>query len=286
MKTNRILSLVIGLVLALTYGLTAQIDIISTEAFKDLMKANPELVIVDAGKSKSYAASHLKGAIHINHLDLYQKENEIDGLILSPEDLAAFFGNKGISEKSEVVIYDDGSQKYNTRIYWVLKYIGAENVKMLHRDMDEWGKFRLPLTSAATELKAVTFTPTVNPDLIADMDLVKKATDDKAFFLLDARAPEEYDGSDGKSLGHIPGAINVDYVNFLDEKGAFKSEEELRTMVAELGITPDMEVIAYCKTSVRAAPAYVALKNILGFEKVKVYDGAYNEWAASNPLVQ
>jgi len=267
-------------------SLIAQTDIISAKELKDLMKSNQELVVVHAGKSKAYNQNHIKGAIRIHHMDMYQKENDVSGLLKSPEELAAFFGELGISENSEVVIYDNGSQKYNTRIYWTLKYLGAKNVKMLHNDMGEWGKVRLPLTTAATELKPVTFTPTVDPTILADLEYVKNNKDNDNVVLIDARTVEEYTGEDEKSDGHIPGAINVNYELFLTDDGAFKSEEDIRALVTELGITPEMEVIAYCKTSVRAAPVFVAFKNILGFENVKVYDGAYNEWTVDNTLEQ
>jgi thiosulfate/3-mercaptopyruvate sulfurtransferase len=286
MKNNRIFSLVIGLIFSVVYGLTAQLDIISAKDFMGLMKANPDLVIVDASRAKAYATNHVKGAIHINHLDLYQKGNEIDGLILPPDELAAFFGNKGISETSEIVIYDDGSQRYNTRIYWILKYMGAENVKMLHMDMAEWGKVRVPLTPTPAELKAKTFTPNINPEILVDIERVKTANGNSQIVLIDARAEGEYNGTAEDSKGHIPGAINIEFKQFLTDTGAFKPEEELRKMVADLGITPEQEIITYCKTSVRAAPVFVVFKNILGFENVKVYDGAYNEWIAGNPVVQ
>lgn len=286
MKTNRILTLAIALILSVVYGLVAQTDIISAKDFMGLMKENPNLVIIDAGKAKSFDNNHVKCAIHINHLDLYQKDNEIDGLILPPDQLAAFFGEKGISENSEIVIYDDGSQKYNTRIYWILKYLGATDVKLLHQDMTEWGKVRIPLTTAVVTLKPATFTPTLHPEVIADIDLVDKADTDKSIVLIDVRADDEYNGTGSGSTGHIPGAIHIEYKMFLTDTGAFKPEEELRKMVEDLGITPDKEIITYCKTSVRAAPVFVAFKNILGYENVKVYDGAYNEWVVSQPVTQ
>ncbi|MBK6904465.1 MAG: sulfurtransferase [Saprospirales bacterium] len=286
MKTYSMLSFVIGLVLMAIMGATAQADLITAKDFMVRMKENPDLAIIDAGKVKTYATSHVKGAVHINHMDLYQKGNPIEGLILASEDLAAFFGSKGISEKSEIVIYDEGSQKYNTRIYWILKYLGAENVKMLHMNMDEWAKVRLPLVSTATEIKPVTFTPSLNPAVYADIEEVKQSIGNPAVVLIDARTEAEYKGTTEDSQGHIPGAILIDHKTFLTDTGAFRPEEEIRKIAEDLGITPDMEIITYCKTSVRAAPVFVAFKNILGYEKVKVYDGAYNEWVVENPVVQ
>jgi len=294
MKSYRIPSLLIGLLLTVFYGLSAQVeivvpvqtDVISAKDFMARLKENSDLVIIDASKAKTYAANHVKGAIFINHMDLYQKDNPVEGLILPTEDLASYFGNKGISENSEIVIYDEGSQKYNTRIYWILKYIGATDVKMLHMKMEEWSKVRIPLVSTPTELPAKTFTPTINPDIYADIEMVKNAADNPSIVLIDARTEAEYNGTAEDSKGHIPGAINIDYKVFLAGCGMFKTEEEIRKIAEENGVTPDKEIIIYCKTSVRAAPIFVALKNILGYENVRVYDGAYNEWVVENPVVQ
>ncbi len=272
------------LAILLAGSVSAQVDIINAKDFMALTKSSDKLVIVDANKAKNYDVNHIKGAINIEHGDLY-RPGDIDGLIKSPEDLAAFFGSKGINENSEVVIYDDGSQKYNTRIYWILKYIGANNVRILHKDMDAWRAVRVPLTSAPGKYAATTFTPTVNPAIFATLDDVKARTGQPGVVLIDCRTPDEYNGV-SKSEGHLPGAININHEDLLTETGAFKTAEELKAIAEKNGITADTEILMYCRTSVRACVEFVAFKNILGYEKVRVYDGAYLEWVASNPVVQ
>lgn len=266
-------------------SLQAQGDIIAADEFMKLTKADKNVVVVDANKPSNYDANHIKGAINIYHNDLYQ-DGEIAGLIKSPEELAAFFGEKGISETTPVVVYDDGSQKYSSRVYWILKYLGAENVKLLHKDMDAWRKARIPLTAQATTLEAVTFTPnTDKEEVLAGMGCIKKHQDDPHVVIVDNRTADEYNGLK-KSEGHLPGAININYEDLLTDTGAFKTAEELQAIAKANGIMPDKEVIFYCRTSVRAAVAFAAFRNVLGYKDLKVYDGAYLEWAASNPVVQ
>ena len=262
----------------------AQLDLTNAKECMERQKSGVQVVMIDANKPKNYQANHIKGAINIDHNELYQ-DGDIKGLIKSPEELAAYFGAKGISETSEVVIYDDGSQKYSTRIYWILKYIGAQHVKILHKDVEQCRAARVTMTAEATTLKPVTFTPVAHPEFFATIDEVKAGMDKPEFKLIDCRAADEFNGVKD-SEGHIPGAINLNYEDLLTETGAFKSAEELKTIADKNGITPDKELILYCKTSVRAAVAFVAFRNILGYEKVKVYDGAYNEWIATNPVVQ
>lgn len=285
MKILKVFASMFAFLLLSGLSLQAQGDIISADEFMKLIKADNTVVVVDANKPGNYDANHVKGAINIYHNDLYQ-EGEIAGLIKNPEELAAFFGAKGISETTPVIVYDDGSQKYSSRVYWILKYLGAENVKLLHKDMDAWRKARIPLTAQATTLEAVTFTPnTGKEELMAGMGCIKKHQDDPHVVIVDNRTAEEYNGLKN-SEGHLPGAININYEDLLTDTGAFKTAEELQAIAEANGITPDKEVIFYCRTSVRAAVAFAAFRNILGYNDVKVYDGAYLEWAASNPVVQ
>lgn len=270
--------------LLFSISLSAQVDFINAKDFMALNKSNDNLVIVDANKPKNYDVNHIKGAINIDHNDLYQA-GDIKGLIMSPEELAAFFGNKGINENSTVVVYDDGSQKYSSRVYWVLKYIGANDVRILHKDMDVWRAARVPLTSSPGKYAATTFTPTVNDGIFATLDYVMAKKDESNVVLVDCRTADEYNGVE-KSEGHIPGAVNLNYEDLLTDTGAFKSAEELKMIAEKYNITADTELILYCRTSVRAAVEYVAFKNILGFENVRVYDGAYLEWVANQPVVQ
>jgi thiosulfate/3-mercaptopyruvate sulfurtransferase len=282
----KVLNIIGSFILAilLAGNVSAQVDIISAKDFMALTKSNDKLVIIDANKAKNYDVNHIKGAINIEHGDLY-RPGDIEGLIKSPEDLAAFFGSKGINENSEVVIYDDGSQKYNTRIYWILKYIGAKNVRILHKDMDAWRAVRVPLTSTPGKFAATDFTPTVNPAIFATLDDVKARMGQPGVVLIDCRTPDEYNGV-SKSEGHLPGAININHEDLLTETGAFKTAEELKAIAEKNGITASTEILMYCRTSVRACVEFVVFKNILGYENVRVYDGAYLEWVASNPVVQ
>jgi thiosulfate/3-mercaptopyruvate sulfurtransferase len=255
----------------------AQADIITADQFSKDLKAGDQMVIIDANKAKTYQINHVKGAIFINHNDLYQ-EGDIKGLIKSPAEMADFFGKNGLSANSKIVIYDDGTHKYTSRLYWILKYLGAEDVKLLHKDMEVWKQYRIPLETAAVTLPPATFTPKVNPSLLATLDEVEVALSNPNAVVVDARAKDEYMGQVPESKGHIPGAINVDFKEFETATGDFKSVEELKALATSLGLTPDKELVFYCQTSVRACVPFFVFNHILGYPNVKVYDGAYNEW--------
>ena len=277
MKTKFFLSVLACLVYLGSFG---QNDLISAKQFMDMTKADNNMVIIDASKASSYKTSHIKGAVNIPHTTLY-KSGDIEGLIKSPEELAKFFGSKGISDKNTIVLYDGGSQKYSTRVYWVFKYLGAKNVKILHKDMNQWKKVRVPLTRMPAAAKPTTFTANVDKSVYVDMAYVKTNLANDNVKIVDARTKAEFNGTSDNptSDGHIPGAINLDHKDLLTDSEAFKTKDAIAAVAAQAGISAGNEIILYCRTSVRGAVLYVAFKEILGYSNVKIYDGAYTEWA-------
>lgn len=264
----------------------AQVDLISANEYKALVKTDKNVVTVHAGKAKNYNANHLKGSILISYKDTDQK-GDIKGLMMNPTDLAKFFGDSGISETNTIILYDNGSQKYSTRVYWLLKYLGAPNVKILHKDKDSWRKARMVLVSTPTKGKATTFTANVDPSILALMADVEKSKGDANIVLIDVRLANEFDGTEEKSNGHIPGAININHEDFLTaDSKAFKSADEIKALVEKAGATSDKTIILYCTTSIRGAVGYVAFKNILKYPNVKLYDGAEQEWITKHELAK
>jgi len=263
----------------------AQGDLITTEQFKDLQKNTENLTIIDASKAKLYKKSHINGAINIPYKKLNQKKGAVKGLLLSTEELASFLGSKGVSDQDMIVVYDEGSQKYSSRVYWVLKKLGAPNVKLLHKDNDSWRKNRIKLTSTVPSVKAKTFTPNVNADICISTD----AIDVETMVLLDARSADEFNGvvvnEKSYSKGHLPNAIHLEFKDVLNKNKSFKTAEQLTAMLEEKGLTADKTYVMYCKAGIKAAVLYVAFTQIVDFPNVKLYDGAYLEWEAlSKPI--
>jgi thiosulfate/3-mercaptopyruvate sulfurtransferase len=257
----------------------AQGDLISAADFMKLYKTNKSLVVIDASKAGDFKKSHIKNAVNIPNGDLNTDADH--GFLKSDADLAKVFGDKGVSNESTIVVYDGGSQKPASRVYWVLKYLGASNVKILHKDMATFKKSRVPLTPMAAKKKATTFTVHVNHAIAANLDDVKAG---KAK-LFDARDANEFAGTTEKSKGHIPGAINLSYKEMQDANHAFKTKADLEKVVSAYGLTADSPIIVSCQSGKRAAVLYVAFTNVLGYKNVKMYDGSYNEWVAKGNKV-
>lgn len=258
-------------------------DVISVKEFLKI-KNDDNVVLVSTRKATDYAKVHIEGAIHVNHKDLYKAEPK--STIKSTAEIAKIFGDKGISNTNTIVLYDNGSGKYSGRIYWILKYLGAKDVKILDGHMKAWRMARKPVTKNPVKRKATTFNVAVNKAAIADIVQVKKASNSPAAVIIDVRSADEYKGIKESKLpqGHIPNAINLEFKKVMDTKSMLKSKEELQALFNAAGVTKDKEVILYCESSVRAGVVYMALKSALGYPNVKVYDGALYEWTATETV--
>jgi thiosulfate/3-mercaptopyruvate sulfurtransferase len=258
-------------------------DVISVKEFLKI-KGNDNVVLVSTRKTSDYAKVHIDGAIHVNHKDLYKAEPK--STLKSATEIAKILGTKGISNTNTIVLYDNGSGKYSGRVYWILKYLGAKDVKVLDGHMKAWRMARKPVTKNPVKRKPTTFTIAVNKAAIANMVQVKKATNSSAAVVVDVRSADEYKGIKESKLpkGHIPNSINLEFKKVMTTKSKLKSKEELQALFTAAGITKDKEVILYCESSVRAGIVYLALKSSLGYPKVKVYDGALFEWIATETV--
>ncbi len=276
MKTKIFLNLlIISLLLPLFAG--AQGDMISVKELSKIYK-DKNTVIISARKAKDYKQVHILGAVNVWHQDLY-KDGPIKALIKSPEELAKIFAKKGISNTNTIVLYDSGTGKYSGRIYWILKYLGCENVKILDGHMDAWRKGRKPVTKNPTKRKPAKFVPKVNKAIFATMADVKASKG----VVLDVRSEKEFKGIESESVrkGHIPGSVNLEFSKIIKADKKLKSKEEMANIFKKAGLSPDKEVILYCESSVRTGIVYLVLTTILNYKNVKVYDGAYHEWEAN-----
>lgn len=258
-------------------------DIVSVKDFLKI-KDNSNVVLVSTRTASDYAKVHIDGAIHIEHKDLYKADPK--STLKSASEIATILGSKGISNTNTIVLYDNGSGKYSGRVYWILKYLGAKDVKILDGHMKAWRMARQPVTKNPVNRKPATFNVAVDNNVIADMAQVKKAINNSSSVVVDVRSAEEFKGLKELKipLGHIPNAINLDFNTVLTTKSLLKSKEELQTLFNSAGITKDKEIILYCESSVRAGIVYLALKSALGYSNVKVYDGALFEWVKTEKL--
>lgn len=246
-----------------------------------------EAIIVSARNHSDYASRHIKDAVNIYHKDLY-KEDGITAMLKDPAEIAKVFGEKGITNDSKIIIYDNGDNKLAGRLYWIFEYLGAKDVNILDGHVKSWMKRRKPITKKKTEVTPANFKAMPEASKIATMEYVKSNMD-KAI-LIDVRSKEEFDGKNEdeklERKGHIPGGIHFNYENVINDDGTIKKKDEIAGALEKAGISADKELIIYCATSVRAGVVYMALTAIMEFPKVRVYDGAFYQWESvkDNPI--
>lgn len=243
-------------------------DLIEAKDAKKLVN-NPKTVIVSTRPAADYAKVHIRNAVHVDINDL-ASTTDPKGVLKSTTELAKILGEKGLDPAKKIVIYDTGSNKGAGRLYWVLKYIGFNDVVILNGHMQAWRTARGPVTNAATKVSPASITPNVNSKIFADKAYVKSKL--KSAAIVDVRDDSEV------AEGMISGAIHLQYKTVINDNGTLKSKEELESLFNDKGITKNKEVILYCATSVRAGIVFLALTSVLDYPNVKVYDGAYNEW--------
>ena len=279
---------IIGILIILLAVQLVFAGVISAKELKALAKSG-DVIIVSARQASNYSSKHIDGAINIDHKSLYKAEG-VSSMLKSVDEIAKIFGDKGISEKSKIVIYDTGSNKAAGRLYWIFKYLGATDVNILDGHLKGWGKVRGKVTKNATKITPATFNVTLNEAISTDIAYVKMHKDDANVVLLDVRSSDEFAGTDTdeniKRYGHIPGAVNLEFKAVVNDDGTIKSKDEIVAAMSAVGVTDDKEVILYCASSVRAGIVFMTIKDILGYGNVKVYDGAFYEWQSdtNNPV--
>jgi len=207
----------------------------------------------------------------------------------SPQDFAERMGAAGIGNDTTVVLYGEDIQ-FGIYAWWTLTYCGHEHLKVLDGGRHRWQAEGLSLTTDEPPPAApVTYRPATRKERMRVMrDEVLTAVNAGDTVILDARSPEEYSGERVQGpggpdhgavrAGRIPGARHIYFLELLDETKSYLPATELAERVAQRGVGSDDKIIAYCRMSHRATALYFALTEILGFEKVRVYDGSWTEW--------
>jgi len=232
------------------------------------------------GARDEYDGSHIPGAVFVDWTtDITDPDDPVPAQIADPERFKTAMQALGIGDETDVVVSDHSGGHFATRLWWALNYYGHSGVAILDGGMTKWLKEARPITDEAPEIPQAHFTPNANTQQRFLVDDVVSAIEDPSVTLVDARDPNQYSGEvyRGPRRGHIPSAINVNAKNLFTSEGTWKSDEELREVVASAGITGDEKVVAYCNGGVTATAVLFALDRI-GHTNTANFDGSWNEW--------
>jgi thiosulfate/3-mercaptopyruvate sulfurtransferase len=257
---------------------------------------NPNVRIIDCAALEAYRRAHIPGAVQLP-VHIYIKEDDPAGsdhgvLVTPPAAFEELMGKRGVSSDTTVVTYDDNNALVAARLWWVLKYYGHTNAKVLNGGWHRWLSEGRPVTFHATRAPKVSFTATPNRDVYATLDELKADHADPGCQVLDSRTDGEWEGTNdrgNKRSGRVPGAHHLEWLKFVatDDSRKFLPAEEIQSLLDEAGIARDKPTITYCQGGIRAAHAAFVM-DLLGYDNVRVYDGSMREWAnrEDTPLVK
>jgi thiosulfate/3-mercaptopyruvate sulfurtransferase len=250
--------------------------------------SNPKVRIVESDEDPLlYKTGHIPGAVQVDWFSTLQHPLRRD--FLTQEKFEETCSSLGISNDTTVVFYGDKSNWFACYALWLFQYYGHEKVKIMNGGRLKWEQEgRGFVTDVPSYPRASYKAKKPDKNIRAFRDDVFKHIDAKRP-LVDVRSPKEYTGEllhmpnypqEGATRGgHIPGAVSIPWSQAVNEADStFKTLEALRDLYEGKGVKPDGEIIAYCRIGERSSLTWFVLKYLLGYPKVKNYDGSWTEW--------
>jgi thiosulfate/3-mercaptopyruvate sulfurtransferase len=252
---------------------------------------------VDYDPNANYTLGHAPGTVLFD----WKKDinDPISRNILSREACEQLLQKAGVNNDTTLVLYGDFNNWFAAFAFWVFKYYGYKDVRLMNGGRKKWLQEDRALTKDIPSYPVGNFKAS-EPDnkIRIFLNDVKEALLHKADkALVDVRSPKEFTGEilappeypteHAQRGGHIPGAANIPWSQAVnDSDGTFKSPDELKKLYEPKGITPDKEIIAYCRIGERSSHTWLVLKYLLGYPNVKNYDGSWTEWGnmIANPI--
>jgi thiosulfate/3-mercaptopyruvate sulfurtransferase len=249
---------------------------------------NPKVVLVEVDEDTSaYEKGHIQGAIRLDWTKDLQDQVRRD--FVSKEQFEALLSDRGVANDDTVVLYGGNNNWFAAYAYWYFKLYGHQDVKLLDGGRKKWELDSRELTDELPTRAKTSYTATEQDHSIrAFRDEV--VSDIGAKNLVDVRSPDEFAGrllapahlpqEQSQRAGHIPTAVNVPWSKAANDDGTFKSDEELKEIYGEAGFDFTKDTIAYCRIGERSSHTWFVLKELLGEENVKNYDGSWTEYGS------
>jgi thiosulfate/3-mercaptopyruvate sulfurtransferase len=249
---------------------------------------DPQVRIVEVDVDTSaYDQGHVPGAIGWNWQTQLQDPVRRD--LVDKRAFEELLGRSGISNDTTIITYGDNNNWFAAWAFWELKYYGHSDVRIMNGGRKKWLEEKRPLSTEAPGVQASSYRA-------KEPDQAIRARREEIFAVLERRSPAKLvdvrsvDEFTGKVIappgmtetaqrgGHIPGAVHVPWAQAVNEDGTFKTADALRQLYGGKGVTGDSEVIAYCRIGERSSHTWFVLRYLLGYNKVRNYDGSWTEW--------
>ncbi|MFV2061589.1 MAG: sulfurtransferase [Gammaproteobacteria bacterium] len=291
MKHIKKITLFLVLSLAtLSQSYAASIFIDSQSLLKKLN--NDDLVIIDMSDDTQYQRFHLPKALYLPYRAINQRNKQHISKSIGSDNVAKLLSYMGVTEKNDIVIYDDMAGLHAARLYWELERLGHKKVAILNGGLVSWVLNNYKVTNKPFNPVKSNYVPSKSSSItVASLSDVMAASKDSNIILLDVRSKEEYYGNPkNPRSGHIPTARWWQWQQAVDFENGFtqRKSSELMKSLQTVGVSnKNTDIIVYCQSGHRASQTYMTLKN-LGFKKVRLYDGSMAEYSSNKtaPLIK
>jgi thiosulfate/3-mercaptopyruvate sulfurtransferase len=256
---------------------------------------NVRIAEVDYDPKANYNLGHIPNAVLFD----WKKDinDPLNRNIISKDDCSTLLQKAGINNDTILVLYGDFNNWFAAFAFWVFKYYGYKDIRLMNGGRKKWLEEDRPISKESPNFSKGNF-QAAEPDesIRVYLEYVRNRVMSQQGTLVDVRSPAEFTGQitappeypteHAQRGGHIPSAQNIPWGQAVNEDGTFKSVEDLKKLYEPKGITPDKEVITYCRIGERSSHTWFVLKYLLGYPNVKNYDGSWTEWGnmINNPI--
>ena len=261
--------------------------LVTTEWLADHLD-DDNLVVAEVDEDPArYDEGHITGAVKLHWREDLQDPIERD--LIEKHEFEQLLGSRGIRNDTLVILYGDKNNWFAAYAYWYLKIYGHEDVRILDGGRQKWIDEGRTLTTDVPSPVSASYTASDRDESIrAYRPYVRDLIDNPETELVDVRSPQEYSGEliappgyeqeGAQRGGHIPRAQSIPWAHAVQDDGTFKSAEELKALYEAKGVSPEKEITAYCRIGERSAHTWFVLRELLGYENVRNYDGSWTEW--------
>ncbi len=253
--------------------------------------ATPDVKMVDAtwylptmqrDAKSEHAQAHIPGAVYFDIDDIADDQSPLPHMLPDPVRFSSRVRKLGLGDGTRIVVYDDNRYSASARVWWTFRVFGHEDVLVLDGGLAKWRAEGRPVDDRPVVPREAHFTARLNSLLVRDLEQIRANLVGRREQVLDVRSAGRFAGTEpepraGLRAGHIPGSLNLPYLELIAADGTLLPELLLRRRLAASGITLNDPIVTSCGSGVTAATAALALHQ-LGAPAVAVYDGSWTEW--------
>jgi thiosulfate/3-mercaptopyruvate sulfurtransferase len=249
---------------------------------------DPNVVVAEVDENPDvYDEGHIRGAVKLHWREDLQDPVERD--LVEKGEFEHLMSSRGIDNDTTLVLYGDKNNWFAAYAYWYVKIYGHDDARILDGGRQKWIDERRELTTEVPNIEPAAYIAKDRDESIRTYrDAVRKTIGADGHALVDVRSPQEFRGDliappgyeqeGAQRGGHIPSAESIPWAQAVRDDGTFKSAAELRELYAARGVTEEKSITAYCRIGERSAHTWFVLRELLGYEDVKNYDGSWTEW--------